>query len=404
MIKLNGDHLQFDFEDRVTIPYARGKQAFVLAGGRLLDEAKQLFGREGMNLCLKIFIVPMEGEFENYDWGRPWRHYIRDRCREIGYLSTLEEASLVQNILWLEGYAPRVYGHLLIEKGGKLYPAQLADYLEGSSDRSQIWVHERRLMLEALLVKYGCLPCHKDLISSKDFIDDKLIDLQGFRTAKKTGEAIVKLLREGGKYGKAIYQSVKELGIGAHPRDTEARIRQMHLDTVDFRGKTVLDVGCNVGMLCNYASRAGAKRVIGIDQTGEMVRSAYLIAFYLGQHNNDYYAYDLLQEKMPDCVTAQNDTTPPWCQEIDITFFLSMNLHVGVPEWMLEKTKELLIFEENAKSSKFKTDYWLNYLSKSFGDVKVVGHTKDHNPKFPKPIIFARKELKNENIRNDERI
>ncbi|WFD30228.1 type I protein arginine methyltransferase [Malassezia sp. CBS 17886] len=46
-----------------------------------------------------------------------------------------------------------------------------------------------------------------------------------------------------------------------------------------FRGKVVLDVGCGTGILCMFAAKAGAKRVIGvdmsniIDQAREIVRA-----------------------------------------------------------------------------------------------------------------------------------
>lgn len=42
----------------------------------------------------------------------------------------------------------------------------------------------------------------------------------------------------------------------------------------DLNGKTVLDLGCGYGWHCKYAVECGAKQVLGIDQSENMVRTA----------------------------------------------------------------------------------------------------------------------------------
>lgn len=38
-------------------------------------------------------------------------------------------------------------------------------------------------------------------------------------------------------------------------------------NTKSFSGKTVLDVGCGTGILSMFSAKAGAQKVIGIDQS-----------------------------------------------------------------------------------------------------------------------------------------
>jgi cyclopropane fatty-acyl-phospholipid synthase-like methyltransferase len=53
----------------------------------------------------------------------------------------------------------------------------------------------------------------------------------------------------------------------------DAIIQNKHL----FRGKTVLDVGCGTGILCMFAAKAGAKKVIGIDCSGIIDQAKVII-------------------------------------------------------------------------------------------------------------------------------
>lgn len=44
-----------------------------------------------------------------------------------------------------------------------------------------------------------------------------------------------------------------------------------------FRGKTVLDIGCGTGILCMFAAKAGAKKVIGVECAGIITQARQII-------------------------------------------------------------------------------------------------------------------------------
>lgn len=44
-----------------------------------------------------------------------------------------------------------------------------------------------------------------------------------------------------------------------------------------FKGKTVLDVGCGTGILCMFAAKAGAKKVIGVDMSNIITQAQTII-------------------------------------------------------------------------------------------------------------------------------
>lgn len=45
-----------------------------------------------------------------------------------------------------------------------------------------------------------------------------------------------------------------------------------------FKGKTVLDVGCGTGILCMFAAKAGAKKVIGVDMSNIITQARTIVA------------------------------------------------------------------------------------------------------------------------------
>lgn len=58
---------------------------------------------------------------------------------------------------------------------------------------------------------------------------------------------------------------------------TQAYRRAIVENARQFKGKTVLDIGCGTGILCMFAAKAGAAKVIGIDCAGIATQAKQII-------------------------------------------------------------------------------------------------------------------------------
>lgn len=57
---------------------------------------------------------------------------------------------------------------------------------------------------------------------------------------------------------------------------------------VDFRGKRVLELGCNLGLFSAFARRVGARECVGVDHDSEILEGARLVSKALHVHNEFY--------------------------------------------------------------------------------------------------------------------
>lgn len=60
-----------------------------------------------------------------------------------------------------------------------------------------------------------------------------------------------------------------------------------------FKGKTVLDVGCGTGILCMFAAKAGAKKVIGVDMSNIIVQAKQIVEAN-GFSDSTFFAHTLV--------------------------------------------------------------------------------------------------------------
>ena len=320
---------------------------------------------------LKIFTAYPQEDFSKeslneFHWGdyptemRPQKKWCR-----------LPEATIIQNICWMHNLAPRVFEIIGVELEDKKYFAQVIEDLGiGKTDIEEALKVYNEVIL--LGVKLG-FKVEKEDVSEKDVMFGKLVDFNTFHFMDDHIQRIKDAYSLYSKYGKIYYQAVPEWEMNSGPRKSLDRVKDMNLEEIDFKGKSVMDLGCAGGFFCRYAKSRGADEVLGIDFEdcigSNSVLAAKLVVNELGYWDINFKEMDLRTE------------IPP---KADIVFFLSMNYHIGIPEWLPEVTNKLCIFEDNARgqadSAKVRQET-LDTLNKMFNKVELVGQAFDHGDK-----------------------
>jgi len=63
--------------------------------------------------------------------------------------------------------------------------------------------------------------------------------------------------------------------------------------TVDFQGKTVIDLGCNFGFFSILAAKLGAQQITALDYLPEIVEGAGILASMYGHENITFKTFDI---------------------------------------------------------------------------------------------------------------
>lgn len=335
------------------------KHCFILRVAPVVGYFKEQYDRQ--NIVLKVFDleeIKTEADFKDVKWGDD------PRKGEPRVNTKLFEATQIQNIAAFHGLAPRVYGLGTIYLADKLVPVQITEDVglqEAQTQQEADAVYHKVLELGK---EYG-FGVDKQDVSRADVIGDKLVDFQTFAFTKDYKETAKEMYIDA-RYGKVYYQDVDIFGLTGGPRKSDDRVKYMALDKIDFTDKTVLDVGCSGGFFIRYALLNGAKRGFGIDIDPKVIKGAFNVCNLMGLFNMDFQVLDVTKDKLDGM--------------FDITFFLSMNYHVDYPSWILEATKELMIFEDNSKTNRNERNPE-ETISKRFAKVEYVGSGLDHGNK-----------------------
>ena len=360
----------------------RGKHCFVMD---CPEEIKGRLGRKN-NLLLKVFFtIPYSktNKIEDYLWGdNPQKGGQKKNTR-------LLDATIIQNISEQEGLAPRVYAWVLVNYQNKVVIAQVVEklgYEESKKVDGEVLIadfqktHDRAITagdkVKKLGEKYG-FRMVANHFSRWDEIDEKLIDFQMYELERPYYEKVKEAYREGTKWGKIYYQPIPEMDLNKGPRNREKRIQEMELDKIDFKGKTVLDIGCSGGAFMRYALDNGATRVVGLDEV-KVADGARAMANAMKYWNADFYGVDLNREN------TESLRKKTGVEKFDIVFYLSMFRHVHFPSFIWEMCGEKSIIEWN----NWKTEDEILDLVKERFNIETQGRTTDHG-EFGKPFYIS---------------
>ena len=315
--------------------------AYIIEDNRL----EEIFAQPG--LCLKVSRKPLKKDqpVDKMGWGKV----------------PLGELSRVQNIYAWYGLAPRVHSLALVN--GR-YAAQVVKMA-----RSKLKRQTRAIL--PLGEKYGVKPAKNWDLGARNWVGHLFVDFSGlgFADIEETKARLVKeTYTRRGKFIGSAYQQVPELGIKGQ-RDMEHRIGAMQLSKVDFKGKTVLDIGCNLGAFSRYAVERGAVRVVGIDKA--TARLAHEVANWLG-----YWTIDYLSLSLPGGISLIKRETG--IEQFDIVFANAVVKHVGGYEpWItnLVAPDGTMFFEGHGKVQR---GIYSQALKENFSEVVKVGETTDN--------------------------
>lgn len=345
--------------------------------GHLLEKVKQHYGRESQKLCVKVIRQPYKGDINEHYWG----YYTATNQYDPKKGSPVLEAVKIQNIYAMADLAPRVYAVFAFEQPpiktgepGEQYIAMLTEDM--GKDDENVDLDKWYLKLQNFASNNEIEPFLDGRVSN--VVGGVWVDFQGFKFKEGYEEQLRKNIDGIAKWGPfSNYQTIKELDMKGG-RDIEHRIEKLKLGNLDFRNKTVLDIGCSAGVFCNYAVDKGAKYVMGIE-TPEIAVAARQLSNYLGYFNIDYIGCDLKNVTYEDFTSEITGG-----EKFDIVLLLSMTMHIGYPEYIDKLVKDILVWEGNSRDADTaaKQNIWENYT------VLMESLTEDL---FPRPVIIARK-------------
>ncbi len=152
--------------------------------------------------------------------------------------------------------------------------------------------------------------------------------------------------------------------------------------TMDFSGKTVVDLGCNFGFFAFQASKLGAASVVGVDREPAVLEGAAMLRDIFGLKDISFVVCDI--EQHPNSLTGKKFDVAMLVEFIGKTFVrggmlarvLTFLENLSDKELLLSVQKSYMIRKElGATLGEMRQHYPDAYLQN--GDVLVLEYVRD---------------------------
>ena len=167
----------------------------------------------------------------------------------------------------------------------------------------------------------------------------------------------------------------KEL-IKGRRRDIYERMQRIAPE--DIVGKSVLDLGCNVGMNCYLAAEFGAANAVGVEASPRIATAAVRLNSYFAQPCCRFVVHDLNEEL-------------DGIGRFDTVFCFSLVRHLnsvgGLVATLRRTCGSTLYFEGHADTHKSDYEYLLN--KDNFSHIELIGYGSDgvHTKRCTRPLF-----------------
>ena len=339
--------LSYDVPAPINTAEHPGSYAVILHDEEVSDILYGMYGRSGLALkCIPM--SPRDARPALATWDGV----------ELGM------ASVVQNLMALEGFSPRVYGLVVVNE---THAAQVTDFVAETEPKERS---------DQLVKRFGQLDVEFrrrggfDTAANKgNWRDGLFVDYSGlYMKDEAFGDLIAGIRQRAtvkkGRQTLTAYQEVRELSI----RGDRPASRQLpdEVSSLAPRGH-VLDLGCNLGHFSRLADRLlGTVRVIGVEKDPEVAQLTRTINVLLGHWN-----IDVLIVKLPEDANLLPDLN--YGLVICLSAIKYMG-DVGAVPWLASLSPSLWVEGHGGVGE----DHYLSALESCYPSVERLPDTTDN--------------------------